>query len=272
MERFVENIIHIAIKCRAFESLLYKKVELGLLKSPVYLSAGEEIPPATLSFLFQKIKPHIFAQHRGHSWYLSFGGNPRELIHELLGLESGCCRGMGGSASIHSPEINMFGHSGFMGDNIPIAVGAAFQTRHPTLAIAGDAAYEEDYALASLGWAATHNLPVAFVVMDNNFSILTPKSARRSWNLVDVARGFGIESFDIDDSPESVHSVFSNYQFSKPLLVNIHVTRKFWHAGAGTDESTPIDTLTRILDSPKLSELVVDYENQYNKLWEEALQ
>ena len=33
---------------------------------------------------------------------------------------------MGGSASIASKEINMFGHDGLMGSNGPIGVGACF--------------------------------------------------------------------------------------------------------------------------------------------------
>ena len=56
-----------------------------------------------------KIKPWIFGQHRCHSIYISFGGDKSKLIDELLGKKTGCNRGMGGSASISSKEINMFG-------------------------------------------------------------------------------------------------------------------------------------------------------------------
>ena len=40
---------------------------------------------------------------------------------------------MGGSASIQSKEINMFGHDGHMGTQAPIAVGACFQSKKPTI-------------------------------------------------------------------------------------------------------------------------------------------
>ena len=81
---------------------------------------------------------------------------------------------MGGSLGIHSKEINMFGHDGFMGSNACIGVGACFSSKKPTIIFIGDAAVEEDYVLASLSWIAKKNLPILFVVEDNNLSTNTP--------------------------------------------------------------------------------------------------
>jgi TPP-dependent pyruvate/acetoin dehydrogenase alpha subunit len=177
----------------------------------------------------------IFGQHRGHSVYLSFGGKPVELIDELLGLPTGCAKGMGGSASIHCPTIHMYGHDGLMGSNVPIGVGACFASKKPTIVFVGDAAAEEDYALAAYGWAATKNLPMLFVIEDNNLSILTEKKVRRSWEIHDVARSMGIESFNISDDPEEILKTLQDYTFNKPMLLNINTERMFWHSGAGTD-------------------------------------
>ena len=41
----------------------------------------------------------------------------------------------------------------------------------------GDASAEEDYALGALGWASTKELPILFIVEDNNLSILTEKKS-----------------------------------------------------------------------------------------------
>ena len=56
-----------------------------------------------------------------------------ELIDELLGETSGCINGMGGSASIHSPAIKLYGHDGMMGSQVPIAVGFCYTTNHQQL-------------------------------------------------------------------------------------------------------------------------------------------
>ena len=56
------------------------------------------------------------------------------LIAELLGnykLSNTNC--MGGSASIYSKKINMFGHDGHMGTQVPIGIGACFTSKKPTI-------------------------------------------------------------------------------------------------------------------------------------------
>ena len=107
-------------RCIRFATEIAGVTELGAI------GRGEEMQIAT--YLEKKVKPHIFIQHRGHSTYISFNGNLIELIDELLGRESGCANGMGGSASIQSKENNIFGHDGLMGSQVPIAVGYCYTT------------------------------------------------------------------------------------------------------------------------------------------------
>lgn len=260
-----KRVIETAKMCRAFEVSTYRQVEKGNIKIPVYLSAGQEMIASTIACYCEEleISPMIFGQHRCHSIYLAFGGNPTELIDELLGLESGCARGMGGSASIQSKSIRMFGHDGLMGSNVPIGVGACFASREPTIVFVGDAAGEEDYALASYGWAATKNLPVLFVVEDNNLSILTEKKVRRSWEIHDVAQAMGIESYNIQDSAQDISTALDGWMFEKPRLLNINTERMFWHAGAGTDGHT-----RDLLQDEDISEDIERFE----KLWQSRLE
>ena len=69
---------------------------------------------------------------------------------------------MGGSLSISSNKINMFGHEGLMGSNACMGVGACFASSKPTIVFLGDASVEEDYVLASLSWAAKCSNFVSF--------------------------------------------------------------------------------------------------------------
>jgi TPP-dependent pyruvate/acetoin dehydrogenase alpha subunit len=233
----LNEIISRAKICRAFETAAYNQIQKKNIKIPVYLSAGQEMISSTISVYCKKynISPLIFGQHRCHSIYLNFGGDPIKLIDELLGLDTGCTKGMGGSASINCSEINMYGHDGLMGSNIPIGVGACFASKKPTIVFAGDAAAEEDYALAAYGWASTKNIPILFVVEDNNLSILTEKKVRRNWEINDVSKSMGIESFNISDEPNDILNSLNDYKFNKPRLLNINTNRLFWHCGAGKD-------------------------------------
>ena len=220
-----------------------------------------------------KIKPWIFGQHRCHSIYISFGGDKSKLIDELLGKKTGCNRGMGGSASISSKEINMFGHDGLMGSNGPIGVGACFATNHPTIVFLGDAAAEEDYVLGGLGWASTKNIPLITIVEDNNMSILTEKKVRRNWEMSDVARSFKMQGYNIDDDPVDLLK-YSEVYFKKPCLLNINTNRIYWHAGSGKDSEDTFDRYEK--EKKRLGEdaEVIDkkIKEQIKNLWQKQLE
>lgn len=49
---------------------------------------------------------------------------------ELFGKKTGCCRGQGGSMHIFSAKHNVLGGYAFIGEGIPIGLGAAFQSAY----------------------------------------------------------------------------------------------------------------------------------------------
>ena len=260
--------------CRHFEEMAFRAIKEKIIKYPVYLSSGQEYVSSSIATILEDYpsSPDIFIQHRGHSTYLAFGGDIPSLIRELLGKADGCSNGMGGSASIQCKEKNIYGHDGLMGNQIPISVGACFASKNPTIAFVGDSAAEEDYVLSSIGWAATKNLPIIFIVEDNNLSILTEKKVRRSWEIHDIGNAFGIESYNISDEPNDIKKHLKD-PFSKPLLLNINTERKYWHAGAGIDG----DTFDRYADEMKgIGEEALKIDNQIKnyieKEWEKQLE
>jgi len=218
---------------RYFEFETAKAYNSGLMKAPIYLSVGQEHIPAAIASVSKDFL--IFAQHRGHSHYLSFGGDPQRLVDELLHKETGCAGGMGGSASLHDPKIGMFGHSGLMGDQIPIAVGAALGSGKKVLAVSGDASVEEDYVFGAMGYAAAKKLPVLFLCEDNNLSILTEVQTRRNWNMSDVARSLGMMTADITDDPWLIAYYVKQCLHQLPAFLNIRTCRYLWHSGTGKD-------------------------------------
>lgn len=239
----INRIYERAALCRAFEEECTRRIESKDIKFPAYLSKGQEYIPATVSVWLEDqgiTDRQIFIQHRGHSQYLCFGGDPNALVLELLGDPRGCANGMGGSASIQSVPANVIGHDGMLGSQVPIAVGMCYANRQLTICFAGDAAMEEDYALAALGWAATHKLPILFVVEDNNLSVLTEKKVRRSWEIADMMHGFGRPAREVEDDPILLYPSIP-HPMLWPALINIHTTRFMWHSGAGVDNPDAFD-------------------------------
>lgn len=261
---------------RHFEFEAKKVHDRGLMKLPIYLSVGQEHIPAAIASVFPDCL--IFAQHRAHSVYLSFGGDPAQLIDELLHRPTGCAGGMGGSASIHCPQIGMFGHSGFMGDQVPIAVGAALGSGKPVLTIMGDAAAEEDYIYGALGFAVTKKLPVLFVCEDNDLSILTRTAVRRSWTICGLAQGLGLPAVDITDDPWLIAHHVKTLAAQLPALINIRTCRGLWHAGTGCDGPPEWDrfalikeTLSGLGLAAEMAAIESESERTVKDLWEKQL-
>ena len=262
---------------RFFELEAARVYPTGVMKIPIYLSLGQEQIPAAISVVKKDFL--IFAQHRCHSYYLSFGGDPRKLVDELLGRKTGCAGGMGGSASIHDPRIGMYGHSGLMGDQVPLAVGAALGSGKTVLTVAGDASAEEDYVGGAMGYAVTKKLPVLMICEDNDLSILTHVATRRSWSMVDLARSLGMEAVDITDDPWLIAHHVESFLGKLPALINIRTCRNLWHAGAGTDGPPEWNRFELIKETMKNLDLEADArqietetQETVKRLWEEQLQ
>lgn len=274
MEKYLLNVFSKMSFCRHFENYVYRKVQDKTITIPTYLSAGQESTPCSLAEYSKenKLQPNIFIQHRGHSTYLAFEACPEKLVDELLGLESGCSFGMGGSASIQSLEKNIYGHDGLMGSQVPIAVGHCYETKHPTIVFMGDASAEEDYVGSAIGWASTKNLPILFVVEDNNLSILTEKKVRRNWNMHELAQAYKVEAYDISDDPSTIIQHMNNV-FKKPLLLNIRTVRKYWHSGAGIDgdyyDRYEWLKKTSTFDTTEIDEM---NKNKVEALWQSRLE
>jgi pyruvate dehydrogenase E1 component alpha subunit len=263
---------------RYFEFKVLEAYDKGLVNCPIYLSIGQESISAAISTVFSDCL--IFAQHRAHSVYLSFGGDPVKLRDELLQRETGCSFGRGGSPSIQEQNIGLIGHHGLIGENIPLAVGAALGKKDITsLAFFGDAAAEEDYALASMGFAITHKLPVFFICEDNDLSILTPVKDRRSWKISDCTEAMGIPSINIKDDPWLIAHHAKKMKDDLPAYINCHTCRHRWHAGTGIDNEPEWDRfklvkkqLNNLGFSKEADEIERKVKKEMEELWAEPLQ
>ena len=159
-----------------------------------------------------------------------------------------------------------------MGSQVPISVGHCYETKHPTIVFMGDASSEEDYVGSAIGWASTKNLPILFVVEDNNLSILTEKKVRRNWNMHELAKGYKVDAYDIEDDPTIIADHLKDV-FNGPLLLNIRTVRKYWHSGAGIDGDY-FDRFEWMKENLQFDTSSID-ENNKNKveaLWQSRLE
>ncbi len=159
---------------RSAEEAIAGLVESGKAVCPCHLAIGQEAVPAGLA-QHLTADDRSYGAHRSHGHYLALGGDVNALFAEVLGKDTGCSGGMGGSMHLFSEENGFGGSVPIVAGTVPVAVGAAlaFKLRKkPSVAVAffGDGACEEGVIHESLNLASTMNLPVVFVVENNLFS------------------------------------------------------------------------------------------------------
>ena len=106
---------------RQFERKIYEFATTGVVRGSVHLCIGEEAS-AVGTVLSLKKDDYILPTHRGHGQGLAFGSEPREFLAEILGKESGLCKGRVGSMHFFDKEHNNLGAQGILGAQFPISV------------------------------------------------------------------------------------------------------------------------------------------------------
>lgn len=254
---------------RYFELRVIEAYKKGLITCPVYLSIGQESISAAISTVIKDY--YILAQHRAHSVYLSFGGNPARLIDELLGLPTGCSGGMGGSPSIQDSSIKMIGHHGLIGENVPLAVGVAMTDK--VVCFFGDGAAEEDYVFGAMGFAVTHKLPILFVCEDNDLSVLTHKDVRRNWEMANITTALGMPSIDTTDDPWLIADYTKELIADLPAFINCRTCRHHWHVGIGVDSPPEWDRFALVKEQLglRVDKIKAETKQYVGDLWNERL-
>ena len=188
---------------RMVEERLAKSHQRGLIPGACHTYVGEEaIATGVCAHLHEA--DAVFSTHRGHGHALAKGMEPRQLMAELYGRETGCSRGRGGSMHLFAPEIGMMGTSGIVGPCILQATGAGYsslimKTGNVGVAFFGDGAANNGAFHEGLNMASIWKLPVLFVCENNQFATEVPFSTVAG-NPNVAARGaaYGIASIEVD--------------------------------------------------------------------------
>lgn len=195
--------LELMILIRKAEEKIGDNVENNKIKCPCHLAIGQEAPALGIA---AHIRPGdaVFGAHRSHAHYLALGGDLRELFAEILGKETGCSKGMGGSMHLRSLANQLYGTVPIVGATIPIATGAALSHKldncdSVAISFLGDGAVEEGVFHESLNLASVLNLPVVYVVENNLFASHLHIDLRQSSDSTcRFAEAHGINWFRVD--------------------------------------------------------------------------
>lgn len=154
----------------AFESDIAAEFNAGKIRAPVHLESGNE---AALIRVFEKVKPEdwVCCSWRSHLKCLLKGVPPEVLKADIMA---------GRSISLCFPEQRVIS-SAIVGGILPIALGIAWSIKRAggsevVHCFVGDMTSRTGIFHECAEYAGGFDLPIRWIIEDNNLSVCTPTS------------------------------------------------------------------------------------------------
>jgi len=158
----------------AFEEMVAAKFNAAQIKAPIHLYSGNE---DNIIDIFQRIKSSdwVFCSWRSHYQCLLKGVPEDLLMSEIMA---------GKSISLCFPDYKIYS-SAIVGGILPIAVGTALSIKRSgkdqnVFCFLGDMTSETGIAYECIKYSTRFDLPIFFIIEDNDLSVLTDKKS--VWN------------------------------------------------------------------------------------------
>jgi TPP-dependent pyruvate/acetoin dehydrogenase alpha subunit len=162
---------------RVFEETAIAQYRLGNIRGYLHPYIGEEAIAAGVIAALNH-DDYLVSTHRGHGHAIAKGHDPKRMMAELFGKETGYCRGRGGSMHVANLDQMNLGANGIVGAGMPLATGAAMglkikKSSQIVVCFFSDGAANNGVFHESLNMAAIYELPVVFVMENNQYAVST---------------------------------------------------------------------------------------------------
>ena len=156
---------------------MYMKAKIGGF---LHLAVGEEATIVGCTSVMRD-DDYLISTYREHGPILARGTDPKLVMAELFGKETGTSRGRGGSMHLFDLQRRFMGGYGIVGGNLPLAAGLALASDYKgeesvTLCMFGDGASNQGTFGETMNIAALWKLPVVFLVVNNQYGMGTALS------------------------------------------------------------------------------------------------
>ncbi len=217
----LESFYQTMMMIRKFELCVESKFLGGEIPGFLHVYIGEEAI-ATGVMANMTAKDYIESTHRGHGHTVAKGANLKNMMAEIFGKKTGCCKGKGGSMHIADFSVGMLGANGVVGGGYNLAAGAALaqkmQGRQDISAVFfGDGASNRGTFHEAANLASVWKLPLLFVCEMNEYASTTPYLTATS--VADIAQrayGYNMPAIIVDGN-----DVFAVYEAAKKLIEGI---------------------------------------------------
>ena len=192
-----EEAVVAAIRIREVENKLLELFAQGKMNGTVHTCVGQEFSAVAVAGQLGGAD-WITSNHRCHGHFIAKTGNWRGLLDELMGLESGVCKGIGSSQHLYAQG---FLSNGVQGSLVPVASGISLHQKRTgsgaiTASFIGEGTLGEGVLYEAMNLASIWKLPQLFVCENNFYSQSTPQDITIAGTLAGRASAFGIAYFE----------------------------------------------------------------------------
>ena len=238
---FLVSIYKEMLLYRRFEEQVNKAYQKGKFAGFCHLHIGQE---AVCVGVQRNLRPsdYVISGYRSHTQAMAKGIAPEAVMGELFGKAGGAVKGKGGSMHMFSKELRFLGGHGIVGGQCPIAAGVGFAIRYNKeddiiVCYLGDAATNQGQFFEAMNMAATWDLPVLFVIENNQYGMGT--DIRRTTSIDHLwkrALAFDMDHSDVDGMDvvklyDHVHEIVGRMRKNhKPYLLEALTYRYRGHS------------------------------------------
>jgi len=188
---------------RRFEERTQEQYTKAKIGGYCHLNIGEEAAVVG-GILPLKLSDYIYTSYREHGHAIARGIDPRAVMAELFGKETGTSHGRGGSMHMYGAKLRFMGGYGIVGGHLPLAAGAAFAVKYGkqkdvVSCLFGDGATNIGAFHESLNYAKVFELPVLWYCINNRYGMGTPvEAASAVKDIYKKACAYDMESIQVD--------------------------------------------------------------------------
>jgi TPP-dependent pyruvate/acetoin dehydrogenase alpha subunit len=188
---------------RQFEDRVKSLFLEGIMPGTIHQCQGQEATAVGVCAALES-RDFITSTFRGHGHALAKGLTAQEMLDELFGASTGCCKGKGGSMHIGNFEKGMIPGIAIVAGGIPVATGMALafkmrKTRQVVACFFGDGAVAEGAFHEAVNMAALWNAPVLLVCENNLYGASTRiDRVMKNTTVSDRAASYGFRGETVD--------------------------------------------------------------------------
>lgn len=188
---------------RRFEQRCAELYSLGKIGGFLHLYIGQEAV-AVGSIAARQEGDHVITAYRDHAHALAVGSETGPVMAELLGKATGVSKGKGGSMHLADVDRRYWGGYAVVGGHLSLATGIALaeqykETDNAVLCYMGDGSTNIGYFHESLNLAGVWNLPVVWIVENNQYGMGTAvERASAAKDMITKAKGYGLKGVQVN--------------------------------------------------------------------------